>query len=145
MITQFYLSVAVGFYLLLTIRIFGIRGNPLFKFLNYGSNNEETVYRVVRGHGNFVEYAPLFFIMLFLLEYMETPAITLHLLATFFFIGRFCHGLLFSFLTSKNIILRTIGMLGTLVALFLAALINFVHYVASFNWTVATMVLKALP
>ncbi len=113
MITQFYTSAAVCFYLLLTIRIFGIRGNPLFWWLSYGSNNEEIVHRVVRGHGNFVEYAPLFFIMLFLLEYMKTPAITLHILATIFLIGRLSHGLLFSFLTRKSIVLRTIGMLGT--------------------------------
>ena len=145
MITQFYTSAAVCFYLLLTIRIFGIRGNPLFWWLSYGRNNEEIVHRVVRGHGNFVEYAPLFFIMLFLLEYMKTPAITLHILATIFLIGRLSHGLLFSFLTRKSIVLRTIGMLGTLIALFLVALINFAHYLASFNLIFANAILKALP
>ena len=145
MITQFYTSAAVCFYLLLTIRIFGIRGNPLFWWLSYGRNSEEIVHRVVRGHGNFVEYAPLFFIMLFLLEYMKTPAITLHILATIFLIGRLSHGLLFSFLTRKSIVLRTIGMLGTLIALFLAALINFAHYLASFNLIFANVILKALP
>ena len=145
MITQFYISAAVCFYLLLTIRIFGIRGNPLFWWLSYGNNNEEIVHRVVRGHGNFVEYVPLFFIMLFLLEYMKTPANTLHILATIFLIGRLSHGILFSFLTRKSIVLRTIGMLGTLIALFLAALINFVHYLASFNLSLANVILKALP
>ena len=145
MITQFYTSAAVCFYLLLTIRIFGIRGNPLFWWLSYGRKSEEIVHRVVRGHGNFVEYAPLFFIMLFLLEYMETPAITLHTLAIIFWIGRVSHGLLFSFLTHKSIVLRTIGMLGTLIALFLAALINFAHYLASFNLIFANVILKALP
>ena len=80
--------------------------------------------------------------MLFLLEYMETPAITLHTLAIIFLIEE-CHGLLFSFLTHKSIVLRTIGMLGTLIALFLAALINFAHYLASFNLIFANVILKA--
>ena len=145
MITQFYLSGAIGFYLLLTIRIFGIRGNPLFWWLSYGKENEEIVHRVVRGHGNFVEYAPLFFIMFFLLEYVETPKITLHIIAIVFLLGRISHGLLFSFLTFKSIALRTIGMLGTLIAMFLAALINFVHYVASFNWSLPVTILSILP
>lgn len=145
MITQLYISLAIGFYLLLTVRIFGIRGNPIFWWLSYGKENEETVNRVVRGHANFVEYAPLFFIMLFLLEYVGTPKITLHILATVFLLGRLSHGFLFSFFTFKSIVLRTIGMLGTLIALFLAALINFVHYVASFNWTLAVTILSILP
>ena len=145
MITQFYLSGAIAFYLLLTIRIFGIRGNPLFWWISYGKENEEIVHRVVRGHGNFVEYAPLFFIMFFLLEYVETPEITLHIIAIVFLLGRISHGLLFSFLTFKSIALRTIGMLGTLIAMFLAALINFLHYVASFNWSLAVTILSILP
>ena len=145
MITQLYISVGISFYLLLTIRIFGIRGNPIFWWLSYGKENEETVNRVVRGHANFVEYAPLFFIMLFILEYVETPAISLHVLAITFLLGRISHGLLFSFLTYKSIALRTIGMLGTLFALFLAAFINFLHYVASFNWTLPSTILNALP
>ena len=145
MITQLYISVAIGFYLLLTVRIFGIRGNPIFWWLSYGKENQETVNRVVRGHANFVEYAPLFFIMLFILEHVGTPAISLHFLAITFLLGRISHGLLFSFLTYKSIALRTIGMLGTLIALFLAAFINAIQYIASFNWAFANTILSALP
>ena len=83
MITQLYISVGISFYLLLTIRIFGIRGNPIFWWLSYGKENEETVNRVVRGHANFVEYAPLFFIMLFILEYVETLRNSSCLIITF--------------------------------------------------------------
>ena len=83
--------------------------------------------------------------MLFILEYVETPAISLHVLAITFLLGRISHGLLFSFLTYKSIALRTIGMLGTLIALFLAAFINFLHYIASFNWTLTSTILNALP
>ena len=145
MITQLYISVGISFYLLLTIRIFGIRGNPIFWWLSYGKENEETVNRAVRGHANFVEYAPLFFIMLFILEHVGTPAISLHVLAITFLLGRISHGLLFSFLTYKSIALRTIGMLGTLIALFLAAFFNAVQYIASFNWALANTILSALP
>ena len=66
MITQLYASLATGFFLLLTVRIFAIRGNQLFNFISYGKDDEEIVPRVVRGHGNFIEYAPLFFILLYL-------------------------------------------------------------------------------
>ena len=55
MITQLYASLATGFFLLLTVRIFAIRGNPLFNFISYGKDDEEIVHRVVRGHGNFIE------------------------------------------------------------------------------------------
>ena len=145
MITQFYISVAVGFYLLLTIRIFGIRGNPLFWWLSYGKDSEEIAQRAVRGHGNFIEYTPLFFIMFFLLEYMGTPEITLHTVAIIFLIGRFSHGLLFSFLTFKSFALRAIGMTGTLLGLFLAAFMNFIHYMVSFHWPIFIKVLNFFP
>ena len=55
MITQLYASLATGFFLLLTVRIFAIRGNPLFNFISYGKDDQEIVHRVVRGHDNFIE------------------------------------------------------------------------------------------
>ena len=93
----------------------------------------------MRGHANFIEYTPLFFIMLFLLEYMETPSITLHVLAIIFLVGIINHDLLFSFLTVRGIKLRTLK------ALFLAALINFVHSIESFNWILPATILSVLP
>ena len=71
MITQLYASLATGFFLLLTVRIFAIRGNPLFNFISYGKDDEEIVHRVVRGHGNFIEYAPLFLSYFILLKKQE--------------------------------------------------------------------------
>ena len=47
MITQLYASLATGFFLLLTVRIFAIRGNPLFGFICYGKEDVEIVHRVV--------------------------------------------------------------------------------------------------
>ena len=130
MVTQLYASLATGFFLLLTVRIFGIRGNPLFKFISYGNENEEVIHRAVRGHGNFIEYAPLFFILLYLAEIAGTHNHILHSLAVMFMIGRLMHGILFSFMLKKSIILRGGGIFLTLLALGLVGLLNFVQYVA---------------
>ena len=67
MITQLYASLATGFFLLLTVRIFAIRGNSLFNFISYGKDDEEIVHRVVRGHGNFIENMPHYFLSYFIL------------------------------------------------------------------------------
>ena len=130
MVTQLYASLATGFFLLLTIRIFGIKGNPLFKFISYGNENEEVIHRAVRGHGNFIEYAPLFFILLYLAEEAGTHNHILHSLAIMFMIGRLMHGILFSFMLRKSIVLRGGGMFLTLLALGLVGLVNFVQYIA---------------
>ena len=130
MVTQLYASLATGFFLLLTVRIFGIRGNPLFKFISYGNENEEVIHRAVRGHGNFIEYAPLFFILLYLAEEAGTHNHILHSLAIMFMIGRLMHGILFSFMLRKSIALRGGGMFLTLLALGLVGLVNFVQYIA---------------
>ena len=130
MVTQLYASLATGFFLLLTVRIFGIRGNPLFKFISYGNENEEVIHRAVRGHGNFIEYAPLFFILLYLAEEAGTHNHILHSLAIMFMIGRLMHGILFSFMLRKSIVLRGGGMFLTLLALGLVGLVNFVRYIA---------------
>ena len=130
MVTQLYASLATGFFLLLTVRIFGIRGNPLFKFISYGNENEEVIHRAVRGHGNFIEYAPLFFILLYLAEEAGTHNHILHSLAIMFMIGRLMHGILFSFMLRKSIFLRGGGMFLTLLALGLVGLVNFVQYIA---------------
>ena len=130
MVTQLYASLATGFFLLLTVRIFGIRGNPLFKFISYGRENEEVIRRTVRGHGNFIEYAPLFFILLYLAEEAGTHNHILHSLAIMFIIGRVMHGILFSFMLRKSIFLRGGGMFLTLLALGLVGLVNFVQYIA---------------
>ena len=130
MVTQLYASLATGFFLILTVRIFGIRGNPLFKFISYGNENEEVIHRAVRGHGNFIEYAPLFFILLYLAEEAGTHNHILHSLAIMFMIGRLMHGILFSFMLRKSIVLRGGGMFLTLLALGLVGLVNFVQYIA---------------
>ena len=130
MVTQLYASLATGFFLLLTVRIFGIRGNPLFKFISYGNENEEVISRAVRGHGNFIEYAPLFFILLYLAEEAGTHNHILHSLAIMFMIGRLMHGILFSLMLRKSIFLRGGGMFLTLLALGLVGLVNFVQYFA---------------
>tara|TARA_B100001093_G_scaffold458654_1_gene471222 strand:+ start:47 stop:448 length:402 start_codon:yes stop_codon:yes gene_type:complete len=130
MVTQLYASLATGFFLLLTVRIFGIRGNPLFKFISYGNENEEVIHRAVRGHGNFIEYAPLFFILLYIAEEAGTHNHILHSLAIMFMVGRLMHGILFSFMLRNSLVLRGGGMFLTLLALGLVGLVNFVQYIA---------------
>ena len=105
MITQVYASLVSGFFLLLTIRIFALREKLLFSFTSFGKDNIEIVHRAVIGHGNFIEYALLFFMLLNLAEKARTHDHKLHCPAFSFAIARLLHGILVSFLLRKSIIL----------------------------------------
>ena len=129
MVTQLYASVATGFFILLTLRIFALRGNPIFRIISYGKENEEIITRAIRGHGNFIEYTPLFLILLYLAEDASTQSNILHILAIIFMFGRLLHGLLFSFLTNQSFILRATGMFLTMLGIGLVGLLNFIQYV----------------
>tara|TARA_S200000501_G_C20540701_1_gene619927 strand:- start:146 stop:547 length:402 start_codon:yes stop_codon:yes gene_type:complete len=129
MVTQLYASVATGFFILLTLRVFALRGNPIFKIISYGKENEDILRRAVRGHGNFIEYTPLFLILLYLAENAGTQSYILHILAIIFMFGRLLHGILFSFLIIQSFILRATGMFLTMLGIGLVGLLNFIQYI----------------
>ena len=113
-ITLSYSIILVTFMLILAFRIIDLRGSPVTKFLHSEDRgvDEDTLYRAVRGHGNLIEYAPLFLILMLIAELNGLASAYLHSSGTIFTIGRLMHGIVFSFM-KPNMILRVGGMILT--------------------------------
>lgn len=56
-----------------------------------GENGNFELTRAIRAHANFVEYAPMFLVLLALAEFQNLPAIAVHLFGLVFVIGRVLH------------------------------------------------------
>ena len=113
-ITLTYSIILITFMLILAFRIIDLRGSPVTKFLHSENRvvNEDTLYRAVRGHGNLIEYAPLFLILMLIAELNGLASVYLHSSGIIFTIGRLMHGIVFSFM-KPNMILRVGGMVLT--------------------------------
>mgnify|MGYP001032197303 FL=1 len=99
------------FMLILSVRILDLRGSPVTNFLHKPERkiDQQTIERAIRGHGNLVEYAPLFLILMLVLELGGTSQHQLYLSGVIFTVGRLIHGICFSFMRS-NMVLRIGGM-----------------------------------
>ena len=125
-ITLAYTILLVFFTLVLAIRVLDLRNSPVTKFLHSPNRqiDPEMLQRAIRAHGNLIEYAPLFLILLFLCEFSNLNSLYLHVAGIFFFLGRLMHGIGFGFMLHSPI-LRIGGMsltfLGFLILLILAS------------------------
>ena len=113
-ITISYSIILITFMLILAFRIIDLRGSPVTKFLHPEDRvvDDDTLYRAVRGHGNLIEYAPLFLILMLIAELNGLASTYLHSSGIIFTIGRLMHGIVFSFM-KPNMILRVGGMILT--------------------------------
>ena len=70
-ITLVYTILLVFFTLVLAIRVLDLRNSPVTKFLHSPNRqiDPEMLQRAIRAHGNLIENAPLFLILLFLCEF----------------------------------------------------------------------------
>ena len=126
MITSLYASLIAIILIILSMRVIAVRGNPMFKFFTFESDDNNTSDRVIRGHSNLIEYAPLFLILLYFFE-REFNSIYVHVYGLIFVIGRLMHGFCFAF-TKQNMFLRvggTVLTLGCLLGLAIKLLVNF--------------------
>ena len=126
MITSLYASLIAIILIILSIRVIAVRGNPMFKFFTFEPDDNNTLDRVIRGHSNLIEYAPLFLILLFFFE-KEFNSVYVHTYGIIFIIGRLMHGFCFAF-TKQNMFLRvggTVLTLGCLLGLAIKLLVNF--------------------
>lgn len=113
-ITLLYSLILITFMLILAFRVIDLRQSPVTKFLHPKDRivDDKTLQRAVRGHGNLIEYAPLFLILMLLAELNSVPATYLHLSGIIFTLGRLMHGIVFSFM-QPSLILRVGGMILT--------------------------------
>lgn len=113
MLTALYASLLCLMFILLSVRVIGLRGNPVFALLSFGKDQPETLDRAIRAHGNFAEYTPLFLILLYLAESLNMTSFGLHAYAASFATGRVMHGACFALL-KRNLFLRVGGTVLTL-------------------------------
>lgn len=105
-------------YLVLTACVFYGRQSGLGPGLGVGDN--ETFMRIIRSHANFGEYAPLFLILLMLLELSSVSTLILSLLSATFIVGRLCYLFGITFVAALHY--RILGMILTIIVLALCAI-----------------------
>lgn len=88
-----------------------------------GAGSEDgSLFRAVRAHGNFVEYTPFTFMLLFLAELNGAPTSWVHVAFTTLFFARVAHC---SFGIYKGVgSLRKVGFMATAAVMIGAALYN---------------------
>ncbi|MGC6497389.1 MAG: MAPEG family protein [Candidatus Puniceispirillaceae bacterium] len=116
MITSLYASLLALFFILLSLRVIALRGNPLFAVLKRAGDDRHSLERAIRGHGNFAEYTPIMLVLMLIAEQSGGSATLLHSCGAMFLFGRLAHGFCFGFM-KHSMPLRTGGMVLTLAAL----------------------------
>ena len=108
------------FMIVLAVRVLDLRGSPVTKFLHKRNReiDPNDLERAIRGHGNLIEYAPLFLILMLALELSDASVRLLYISGIIFSLGRFMHGIAFSFM-KKNVFLRIGGMTLTFIGFFI--------------------------
>jgi uncharacterized protein len=120
-ITAFYASLLAALFLVLSIRVIGVRRVHRVE-LGDGDNRE--LLRRMRVHANFAEYVPLTLLLMALAESMAPPRPLLHLVGLVLVAGRILHAYGLS-QTPQILRYRVWGMQLTFTALGIAALICF--------------------
>ena len=119
-ITLTFTTILAIFMIILAVRVLDLRGSPVTK--SFHKPNREIdpndLERAIRGHGNLIEYAPLFLILMLTLELSDASVTLLYIAGIIFSLGRLMHGIAFSFMR-KNVFLRIGGMSLTFVGFFI--------------------------
>lgn len=119
-ITLTFTTILAIFMIILAVRVLDLRGSPVTK--SFHKPNREIdpndLERAIRGHGNLIEYAPFFLILMLALELSDASVTLLYISGIIFTLGRLMHGIAFSF-TKKNIFLRIGGMSLTFIGFFI--------------------------
>ena len=106
--------------IVLAVRVLDLRGSPVTKFFHKRNReiDPNDLERAIRGHGNLIEYAPLFLILMLALELSDASVTLLYISGIIFTLGRLMHGIAFSFM-KKNVFLRIGGMVLTFAGFFI--------------------------
>ena len=102
-LTIFYSSILTFLFIFLSFRVIALRGAPFLKFLAFTENIENkdiALKQSIRAQGNFLEYTPIFIILLFLAENNGVSLFFLNILSIIFTVSRALHGIYFGFLNS---------------------------------------------
>ena len=110
-ITLLFTVLLSAFLIVLSFRVLDLRGSPVTKWLHPADRRieQETLDRAIRGHGNLIEYAPMFLILMLCAELKGAPQGQLLLSGALFAVGRLMHGIVFSFMRPQPV-MRIGGM-----------------------------------
>ena len=119
-VTLTFAAVLSLFMVILAFRVLDLRGSPVTKFFHKRNReiDPNDLERAIRGHGNLIEYAPLFLILMLALELSDASVTLLYMSGIIFSLGRLMHGIAFSFMR-KNVFLRIGGMSLTFMGFFI--------------------------
>jgi uncharacterized membrane protein YecN with MAPEG domain len=116
-VTLLYASLLTLWFIILSVRVIRYRGTAS---ISLGDGGDPILQRRIRGHGNFVDYAPLALILMGLLEFAGAGTVLLHTIGGLLMVGRLAHGWALSF-TEGNVPARVGGMVLTFAALVIGA------------------------
>ena len=118
--TLLFTTVLSVFMIVLAVRVLDLRGSPVTKSFHKPDRqiDPNDLERAIRGHGNLIEYAPLFLILMLALELSDASVTLLYMSGIIFTLGRLMHGIAFSFM-KKNVFLRIGGMVLTFAGFFI--------------------------
>jgi uncharacterized membrane protein YecN with MAPEG domain len=117
-ITAFYASLLAFLFIFLSARVIAWRRAQKVEI---GDGQDRELLRRIRVHANFVEYTPMFIVLLGLAEQLAAPRAVLHLLGAGFLLGRLIHAYALS-QTPHVLPLRVAGMVMSLATIIAAAL-----------------------
>ena len=113
-VTLTFATILSVFMLILSVRVLDLRGSPVTKAFHSAEReiDQRFLDRAIRGHGNLIEYAPLFLILMLALELSDASKYWLYFNGSIFTIGRLMHGVVFAFM-KPNPFMRIGGMILT--------------------------------
>ena len=132
MTTSIYAALLALMLIFLSIKIIK---NRRFSKVEIGDNGNDFLQRTIRAHGNFVEYTPIFLIMLILAEVGGLNKYLIHFFGIIYILGRISHayGIAVAEVKNRNFKYRVSGMICTFSCLASLALVLVVQFVGMDN------------
>ena len=128
MITSFYTALSAIILIFLSIKIIQNRRSSKIVF---GDEGDNFLQRKIRAHGNFIEYTPIFLIILILVEMDGLNKYFIHFFGIIFIAGRvsYAFGISIAEIKNRNFIFRQTGMFSTFFCLSSLALILLFQFI----------------
>ena len=128
MITSFYTALSAIILIFLSIKIIQNRRSSKIVF---GDEGDNFLQRKIRAHGNFIEYTPIFLIILILVEMDGLNKYFIHFFGIIFIAGRvsYAFGISIAEIKNRNFIFRQAGMFSTFFCLSSLALILLFQFI----------------
>ena len=105
-VTTILASALAVVFMVLSLRVIRRR---VEKKVAHGDGGDDELRRVIRGHANCAEYAPIGILLVLIAELQSVNMILLAIIAAAFLLGRLFHAYAFAF-TAGNVFLRRRGM-----------------------------------